>query len=495
MSPQICPHNPDLLAFVSEGNLYVTSVKSCQEVRLTDVTDSCVTAGLPPYVIQEEFRRYSGFWWQPHKADQTGTVQYSILYEEVDESNVDIVRIPSYDGTSEEYRYPRAGDQNASSCLKLVSFKYDHVTCSVVNADSTFPSHALPDLRAASPDVEYLLRAGWYDQDVYWVQTLNRKQNQLDLVFFSISGAFPPQIVLQEVSSDLWVNVGDLLHFIDRKDAPVTPGSIIRFIWTSEESGFRHLYTVSATLSGQDASDTSLSSSEDRMDCISSATRAHSVQRRALTCGNWEVSDREVWVSEEQRLIYFVALKEIPLERHLYVTSLDADPSNEASVNPMKRLTESGFSHTYVAFDPCHHYFVNIQSNISVPPFGFIHRLTELDKCGARSPVSGSSSPKRRIINSDSGSLPRFKQLGLVASNAFIATIESPLITSNASLSMINDQMDLLPGLPKPELFTYQLKSSGDLVYGVIFKPEFMEVSAYFMFSVNLIQIRMHYYY
>ena len=80
-------------------------------------------------------------------------------------------------------------------------------------------------------------------------------------------------------------------------------------------------------------------------------------------------------------------------------------------------------------------------------------------------------------MDSESSScpLPRFKKLGIVANNPFITAIEPPLITTNASLSLINDQMDLLPGLPKPELFTYQLKSSGDLIYGVLFKPEFME--------------------
>ena len=286
---------------------------------------------------------------------------------------MDIVRIPSYDGTAEEYRYPRAGDQNASSCLKLVSFNYDRVTSSIFNEESMFPSVTLPDLRSVSPDLEYLVRAGWFDDDVYWVQTLNRRQNQLDLAAFSLRSSFPPQIILQEISPDLWINVGDLLHFVKRKQEPLSVGSTIHFIWTSEESGFRHLYTVSAELSGNEQ-ERGVTPPDDKMECMSGTevAMAKKVQKRALTCGNWEVSDRDVWVHEDAQVVYFIALKEIPLERHLYVAPLD--PA-QRSVNPIKRLTESGFSHTYIAFDPSHQYFVNIQSNVSVPPFGYCYRV------------------------------------------------------------------------------------------------------------------------
>lgn len=89
------------------------------------LTDS-VSAGIPSYVIQEEFCRFQGFWWQPStngniiyrmgNCDPTTNTNFyitfidgifRILYEEVDESDVGIVKFPSFNGEAggmEEYR-------------------------------------------------------------------------------------------------------------------------------------------------------------------------------------------------------------------------------------------------------------------------------------------------------------------------------------------------------------------------------------------------------
>jgi dipeptidyl-peptidase 9 len=75
-------------------------------------------AGSPPYVIQEEFDRYTGCWWQPAAS---GSASVCLLYEHVDESLVDEIRIPEYsmkDGM-ETYRYPRVGAVNPSVELEV----------------------------------------------------------------------------------------------------------------------------------------------------------------------------------------------------------------------------------------------------------------------------------------------------------------------------------------------------------------------------------------
>jgi dipeptidyl-peptidase 9 len=36
-----------------------------------------------------------------------------------------------------------------------------------------------------------------------------------------------------------------------------------------------------------------------------------------LTSGEWEVMGKQVWVDEERKLIYFIGLKDTPLETHL----------------------------------------------------------------------------------------------------------------------------------------------------------------------------------
>lgn len=623
MNPQICPSNPDLIAFAAEGNIYVSCIKSGQEVRLTNTRQDdrhCVSAGLPSYVIQEEFRRYTGFWWRPennlkqhHHSHQSKTshmnsssddvnqiipnilveddevededgsgdkrncITYAILYEEIDETHVDVVKIPSYDGQTEEYRFPRPGEQNAISSLRLVTFNYDTITGSILETHTDhsedFPHLHIPLLHAIFPEYEYLTRVGFVSRNIFWIQLLNRKQTHLVLSLVSVDNSFPPQIIHEEISSKYWLNVGEVLHFVSSGGSldSLKVGSDLTFIWSSEESGFRHLYSIKVRISDAQTVDDSkhelhqqhthrstgtssggpsnsldddnllmeglVHNHQHRGPSLTSTIKSILMEKMQLTSGNWEVSDRDVWIDESNQLIYFIGLKEIPLERHLYVTSLTPpDPK----YNPIKRLTDSGFSHTYVSFDSSYKFFVNIQSNISMPPFGYVYQMnlpfnppkpTNHDHNASSTPVvseassSSSSSPKRkskefkksglghrRSSSLASEILPKFRKLGLIVTNPFIASIVSntssstvhhispsdanslllshspnhpspvphsisPLIPSQMSscLSTINDSIDLLPGLPKPELFTYQLKNSGELIYGVIFKPEFME--------------------
>lgn len=60
-----------------------------------------LSAGIPSYVMQEEFSRYAGCWWQP---TPTKLGIYRLAFELVNESEVDICCFPSA-GSAEEFRY------------------------------------------------------------------------------------------------------------------------------------------------------------------------------------------------------------------------------------------------------------------------------------------------------------------------------------------------------------------------------------------------------
>ena len=69
----VCPNNSDLVAYCYNGDIWLLSCNRNESHRLTFSSDilevnelNPITAGLPSYVIQEEFSRYEGFWWQPH---------------------------------------------------------------------------------------------------------------------------------------------------------------------------------------------------------------------------------------------------------------------------------------------------------------------------------------------------------------------------------------------------------------------------------------------
>lgn len=73
LNPQICPSNPSLVAYICNNDIWVTHTSYNYTKRLTyvhkgdpSVVNDPVSAGVPSYVMQEEFNRFQGFWWQPH---------------------------------------------------------------------------------------------------------------------------------------------------------------------------------------------------------------------------------------------------------------------------------------------------------------------------------------------------------------------------------------------------------------------------------------------
>lgn len=163
IDPQICPQNSDLVAYVCNGDIWVVHTISGHSERLTYAHDGRrsfaedpLTAGVPSYVMQEEFSRYQGFWWQPNSDDKV----YRIVYEEVDESDVSLYTFPSSQsvgGDYEEYRFPRAGSPNAKSKLKLVQFRLSE---SLKIVDACIKELQCP-LTYAFPWLEYIVRIGW----------------------------------------------------------------------------------------------------------------------------------------------------------------------------------------------------------------------------------------------------------------------------------------------------------------------------------------------
>lgn len=57
-----------------------------------------ISAGVPSFVIQEEFDRFTGYWWQPVQYGGPTPDRFRILYEETDESDVQILNFADTDG-------------------------------------------------------------------------------------------------------------------------------------------------------------------------------------------------------------------------------------------------------------------------------------------------------------------------------------------------------------------------------------------------------------
>ena len=320
-----------------------------------------------------------------------------------------------------------AGRNNAISLPKIASFRVDPVTNEFHDAKVSLVN-GISDLRQIYSDCEYLVNCDWYDHNTITLHLLNRSQQNLLVFLVSLTGAFEPQ-VLHEETDKLWVKVTQVHEFLRNSEdqSAVEPGKVLEFIWVSQESGFRHLYKIAVRLSKSDAplnGDWPLKS-----DLLSKVQ---------LTHGNWEVSSENVWLDSKNRLVYFIGLKDTPLEKQLYVVSLDQEQEN------IKKLTTSGYSNSLVVFNSQHSLFLNVQSSISKPPFGFLN-----------------------VLQSSHGQLPSAHRVGYLVTNK----ITQP----DGTVVSCVEQFEMLPGFSRPVLFSYQLKESGDIVYGLIYKPDFIQ--------------------
>lgn len=143
------------------------------------------------------------------------------------------------------------------------------------------------------------------------------------------SSSSPIVQVIYSQESRVWINVHDLLFFL-----PSSEPNEVRFIWASEDSGYRHLYLVNSQI--MHYSNGLAEDANEPMDYVFLQPKI--LSKVALTSGEWEVLSDGLWVDLDRQLVYFMGLRETPLEKHLYVVSL-RQPGD------VRLLTRPGFSY------------------------------------------------------------------------------------------------------------------------------------------------------
>jgi dipeptidyl-peptidase 4 len=253
------------VSFVRDANLHAIDLATGKESALTTDGKDPVSWGTAEFAAQEEMARYTGYWWSP---DET-----RIALTHVDEGVVDIIprlEVSAEGLTSIDQRYPRAGRPNAIVQLYVEDVGSHKRVKMDLGADTDF----------------YLARVAWAkDGSALYAQRLSRDQKRLDLLRCDPhSGAC--RTILSETSPH-WVELSN-----DFK--PLQSGD---FLWSSERSGYRHLYLY--------AGDGTL--------------------KRQVTTGDWPVASLE-GVDEDKGRAIFHASIETPLESQLYTISyLGAD--------------------------------------------------------------------------------------------------------------------------------------------------------------------------
>lgn len=295
--PKISPRG-GFVSFVRERNLWVIDLASGKPLQLTRDGSATIGNGVAEFVADEEMDRHTGYWWAPDDS--------AIAFARIDESPVPVQkRYEMYADRVEmiEQRYPAAGDRNVQVKLGVV-------------APRAGAAPKWVDL-GREQDI-YLARVTWRDPQRLTFQRQSRDQKTLELIETTLADGRQRTLVTE--TSRTWVPLHNDLRFL--KDG--------RFVWSSERSGFEHLYLASedgATLT-------------------------------PLTSGAWPV-DELLAVDEDAGKVYFRAGIESPLRSEIHAVPL-------AGGAPVK-LSRAAGMHS-AAFANNASVYVDSWSNSTTPP-------------------------------------------------------------------------------------------------------------------------------
>jgi dipeptidyl-peptidase-4 len=302
--PKISPDGRSV-SFVRDHNLWLVSVADGKERPVTQGGTEEIRKGELDWVYPEELEIKTAYWWAPDSS--------ALAYLEMDEHKVSqypLVDFSSPTGEAEMERYPAAGGANPIVRVFVVS----------LNSGEPRPMDT-----GAETDI-YIPRVNWLtDSKQLAIQRLNRTQTTLDLLIADAATG-ETHAALSENDPN-WINVNDDLYFL--RDGK-------RFLWSSERSGYRHMYLFD--LEGK--------------------------QLAQLTKGDWEVSAIDA-PDEAKGLVYFTATEKSPLERQLYRVALDG--------TGFTRVTKDAGTHAAV-FAPNAAAFYDTYSNTAILPRQDLYR-------------------------------------------------------------------------------------------------------------------------
>jgi dipeptidyl-peptidase-4 len=299
--------NGTKVAFGFENNLYIKNLSSGKTKQITsDGKINSIINGITDWVYEEEFGFVRAFDW-----NKSGD---KIAYIRFDETNVpefsmDIMGSDLYP-TEQVFKYPKAGEKNAEVSLHIYDFVTDQSSKVAISAFNNY----------------YIPRIKWTeDNSLLSVQLMNRHQNELDLVLVDVSNNNSVTL-LHEERDTAYVDVNDDLTFLKNNS----------FIWTSEKSGWNHIYLYDK----------------------------NGKNEKQLTKGNWEVTNYYGF-DEKTGVIYFKSTQNGSINRDVYSVSIQG--TNQKRLSSKLGSNSASFSKDFS-------YYINTFSSSTTP---YIFTLNE----------------------------------------------------------------------------------------------------------------------
>jgi len=298
---RLAQFSPDAskVAFVRENNIFIKDLKSNSETQVTtDGEMNKIINGATDWVYEEEFAFDNGFLWN---ASGTKIAYYRFNEEAVPEFSMDMFSdlYPS----QYRFKYPKAGEVNSTVEILI----YDLASNEIIEADIEVE------------DEFYIPRIKWTkDENVLSVQRMNRHQNNLDFILVNAIDGSAKTIFTE--TDEAYIDVTDNLTFLNDGE---------HFVWTSEKSGYNHIYLYN--LKGK--------------------------QVRKITKGYYDVTDF-YGVDETNNTVYFGSAERSPMHRDVYAVQLNGRN---------KRVLTNKTGTNSATFSTSYKYFINQHSDANTP--------------------------------------------------------------------------------------------------------------------------------
>ncbi|MHA8106665.1 S9 family peptidase [Aquirufa sp. 5-AUSEE-100C1] len=290
------------VAFVRNNNLFWVDVASGKETAIT--TNGKVNQlihGACDWVYEEEFSFAKAFVWSPDSK--------RVAFYTFDES-----RVPEYNmqmwgelyPQDYRYKYPKAGEANSIVSLSV----------------ALLDENKIQPINVGTEKNQYIPRLKWTtNPDVVGFIRLNRLQNHMELLHHSISKATTSLVYDEHTDTSIEIEAigNDITYLADGKS----------FIFSSERSGFKHLY-VGEIATGK---------------------------YTAITAGNWEVDDFYGY-QEKTKTLYFNSTEQGPIGRQVYAIKIDGTGK--------KLISTSGGTNT-ASFSPDFSFYMLNNSSAKKP--------------------------------------------------------------------------------------------------------------------------------
>ena len=312
----------DAVVFVRDNNLYLRKLSSKQVITITKDGGKDVFYGAPDWVYEVEvFSGDSVTWWSDDgkyiaylRTNESNVPEYPVQYffsrPSGEKPPSGLENYPEV----RQIKYPKAGAPNPISDLQFYDIEKNQ-------AFSIQLAHDFDD------DDRLIIEVVWASEGKVLVRETNRESDILK-VFLIDAKLRTGKLVRQENIAELdggWVEPSQSTRYIPADPANGRPSD--GYVDTIVHEGYEHLGFF---------------------------TPLNNPKPVVLTSGEWEVVNAPSAVDVQRGLVYFVATKQGPTERHIYQVRLDGSelrPLTNTTTGYYRASFSDGAGYSLLSYD------------------------------------------------------------------------------------------------------------------------------------------------